>query len=287
MKPVIGGQAVIEGVMIRSGDYYITSVRKPDGTITYLEKKIENSEFIKKIKKILFIGGIYFLYETFKIGIETLNYSAEASSQENEKITKKEMIISFSIAFILAIGIFVILPYYLTDLLKLRSSFVFNLVDGIIKIVFLTLYIFAISLFKDVRRVFEYHGAEHKVVNTYERERKLDLDNIKSSSTLHLRCGTNFLFLVMAVSIIFFMMIPSSLPTITKIILRIILIPLIASASFEIIRLFNKFPNNIFLKILVSPGLLLQYITTKQPDEMQIEVALHSLNRVLMLIENK
>ncbi|MBP7654658.1 DUF1385 domain-containing protein [Candidatus Dependentiae bacterium] len=287
MKHLIGGQAVIEGVMIRGGDYYVVSVRKPDGMIESQEKKIVNSCFVKYIKKIMFIRGLYILFETLKIGIETLNYSANAASAENEKISSKELLLSMVIAFAVAIGVFVVLPYYLTMWMKIENPFGFNIVDGIIKIIFLAVYIFGISFFKDIRRVFEYHGAEHKVVNAYEKDEVLNFENIKKYPTLHLRCGTNFLFLVLFISIFFFVMIPNDYPTIMKIALRIILIPFIAGTAYEIIRLFNKFPDNKFLKMLVFPGLLLQYITTREPDSRQIEVALNSTLRLLEILKNE
>ncbi|HPN31575.1 MAG TPA: DUF1385 domain-containing protein [bacterium] len=287
MKHLIGGQAVIEGVMIRGGDYYAVSVRRNDGIIETLDKRINNGSFIKFIKKIPFIRGLYVLFETLKIGIETLNYSANAASAENEKISGKELFFSMIIAFGAAIIFFVILPYYITLQFDIKNSFVFNLVDGLIKIIFLTAYIFGISFFKDIKRVFQYHGAEHKVVNAYEKGEEINIDNVKKYKTLHLRCGTNFLFLVLFISIFFFVMIPDEYATLVKIALRIGLIPIIAGTAYEIIRLFNKFPDNVLLKTLVFPGLMLQYITTGEPDDSQLEVAMRSASRILDILNNE
>jgi uncharacterized protein YqhQ len=223
------------------------------------------------------LRGIYNLYETLKIGIKTLNYSADiAVEAEKEKISTVELVFSFLFAFVVGIGLFVVLPLYLTDLFGIGNYMAYNIVDGIIKILFFVCYVIFISFFKDIRRIFEYHGAEHKVVNCYESTGEFDYEKIKQFSTLHLRCGTNFVFLVLFFSIFFFVLIPKDTSLFFKICSRIVLIPAIASFSYEIIKLFNKFPNNIFLKSLVVPGLLLQKITTKEPDEKQIEVAVAS-----------
>ena len=282
MKHFIGGQAVIEGVMIRGGDHYITSVRRPDNTIAVEEKQLHNGSLMKFCKKIPCARGVFVLFEAMKIGIQTLNFSANAIGEAEEKISGRELALSFFIAIVFAIGVFVALPYYLSGLIvSYEKSLMFNFIDGIIKILFFALYVLIISFFKDIRRVFGYHGAEHKVVNAYESGVELNLENINRFSTLHMRCGTNFIFLVLFISMFFFVWIPGTLPVFWKISMRVLLIPLIAGVSYEIIRLFNKFPDNIILKTLVAPGLLLQFITTRKPDDLQIEIALNSVNLIL------
>ena len=272
----IGGQALIEGVLMRNKNLVGIAVRKPDGKI-----KTEKQEFnfLSKFKKIIFIRGIIILIETLYIGTKALIYSAnEASSETEEKISSKEIIISILLSLIFGIGFFVLLPLFLTKLL-VSSGFLFNVIDGLIRVIMFVLYVVAISFMKDIKRVFQYHGAEHMAVHCHENNQKLNIKNCKKYSTIHVRCGTNFLFIVLILSIIVFSFITSS-ELYIKFGSRIVLIPVIASISYEFLKLSSKFENNFLIKILTKPGLLLQKITTKQPDDKQIEVAISALNLV-------
>ena len=278
MADYVGGQAVIEGVMMRYKDNLATAVSKKNKIIVKKEK-------IKfKSSKIPFIRGIINLIETLYIGVKTLNYSAEMQMDKKEKKPGSSMMIfSLIFAFVFALFLFKFLPLYLTrfiDKFLNLNSILFNLLDGVIKISIFILYIFIISKMSDIKKVFQYHGAEHKAVNCYESGLKLNVKNVKKFSTVHKRCGTTFILLVLVVSIIVYMFIPKTLPFYLNLLLRILLLPLIAAISYELLRLNARY-DNIFTGALVMPGLLLQKMTTKEPNEKQINVALKAINAVL------
>jgi uncharacterized protein YqhQ len=291
-KPTLGGQAVIEGVMMRSPNYYATSVRTEKGKLVTQLKKIKP---LPKFLKLPFIRGITNLIEMLVIGIKTLAWSAEQFTEEQEeKLTNTQITITMILAFAIAIGLFVALPYFLSIITGVKeetSPIAFNLIDGIIKIILFLIYLYLISLMKDIKRLFEYHGAEHKAVYCYEDGKRLTLENVKKYSTKHPRCGTSFLFIVLLVSIFVFALIPSIvlllfpkftlLPLIPRKIilfsLRILFIPVIAGISYELLKLSGKHSKNPIVKLISAPGIWLQYITTKEPDKKQIEVAITSL----------
>lgn len=290
----IGGQAVLEGIMMKNGDKYAVAVRKPDGEIGL---EVENYPGIlagNKLKKIPFIRGIFNFIDSMILGTRCLNYSAGFYEEEEEesgmdkaldKVTggnAEKVLTTFVtvLSVILAVGIFIVLPYFLSGLLKgyIRNESLMAIIEGCIRIAIFILYILAISLMKDIRRLFMYHGAEHKCINCIEHGRPLTVRNVKRSSRQHKRCGTSFIFFVFLVSIILFFFIRVD-NTLEKVVLRILLIPVVAGISYEIIRLAGR-SNNILIKILSAPGLLVQKLTTREPDEQMIEVAIAAVEAV-------
>ncbi|MGN0432799.1 MAG: DUF1385 domain-containing protein [Lachnospiraceae bacterium] len=291
----IGGQAVLEGVMMKNNEKYAVAVRKPDGEI---EVEVENYQGIlhgSKIKEIPFIRGVFNFLDSMILGTKCLNYSAEFYEDEDAKETAVDKALNkvtkgnaqkvftvivtlFSVA--LAIGIFIVLPYFITAYFKeyVRSHTLMTVIEGAIRIAIFLLYTVLISLMKDIRRLYMYHGAEHKCINCIERGRPLTVGNVMRSSRIHKRCGTSFMFFVMFVSIILFFFIQVS-NTALKVVLRILLIPVIAGISYELIRLAGR-SNNIFVKILSAPGMLIQRLTTKEPTKDMILVAIASIEAV-------
>jgi uncharacterized protein YqhQ len=292
----VGGQAVIEGVMMKADNSLAVSVRKKGKIITKREKLKKKSKFFR----MFFIRGIVNLIEILVLGIKSLMWSADQSAGKDEKLTKSEIIFTLLISIGFVILFFVALPYFLTHITGIKEEInpvTFNLIDGLIKIALFLIYLLLISLMKDVRRLFQYHGAEHKAVYCYEANKKLTLNNAKKFSTLHPRCGTSFLMIVLIISVFVFSLLPVIVIyfypgflqlrlLIQKSILfplRIFSIPVIAGISYEILKLSDKFRKNPLIKLLIKPGLLLQKITTKEPTNKQIEVALKSLKRVLKM----
>lgn len=279
---IVGGQAVLEGVMMKSGSKIATAVRDSKGKIKVeISKKVSLTKKYKHLN-IPIIRGLIILFETLIIGLKALNFSANIAIEEENK---KEKLSNFSIALmiifsvIFALILFKLIPLGIAQFIAnlkpdFENRYLFNLLEGITKIIILILYIYIISLMPDIKRVFQYHGAEHKVVNAYENN---DLKNAKKYSRIHLRCGTSFILFVLFISIFVYMFIPMDLPFLTKYAIRILLLPLIAGLGYELIRLAPKYQKNILFKIIMFPGLLLQRMTTKEPDEDQIEVAKHAL----------
>jgi len=278
MAKRVGGQAVIEGVLM-IGKRAVIAVRNQEKEIVTEEiGGIKNTLW----RKVPFVRGIYNLYYSLSFGIKALNRSAEIAY--NEEMKKSEGILTILVAFALAIGLFFMLPMFLTNLLKpLRGSeFAFSLVEGLIRIGLFLLYVWVISLMKDVKRIFQYHGAEHKTINAFENDVELTPENVKGYSRIHPRCGTNFLMIFMIASVILFSFLSLFFePTLRyRIISRVVMIPIIASLSYELLILFSKLPKWI-MKIVISPGLALQYLTTKEPDKEQLEVAIAALREAL------
>ena len=284
--PNIGGQAVIEGVMMRAPGNLAIAVRKGDGTIVVRREKIkiDHSALFKKP----FIRGLVGLYDSLVLGIKALNFSAEQADIEGDKpVTKKETILSIILGLGLGIGLFLFLPLLATNLMKnvfplIEDSFlVFNAVDGVIRMFLFVLYIFIISRFKDIQRVFQYHGAEHKAIFTHEAGLDLTVENSRKMSRFHPRCGTSFLLIVMLVSIVVFSLIPKDSAFIIKFASRIVFLPLIAGISYEILKLSGRHFHNPLIKMLIAPGLWLQKLTTREPDDTQLEVAIASIKVAL------
>jgi uncharacterized protein YqhQ len=279
-KHSIGGQAVIEGVLMKNDDKIAIAVRRPDGKIS-----VKKEKHVSVTKKLKFLGWPFFrgtvnLIEMLKIGINALNYSAnESLGEEEAKITKTEFAVTTVIAIGVAVGLFILLPLYLTKITN-TTGIIFNLIDGVIRVVLFVLYILAISLMKDVKRLFQYHGAEHKVVNCHEAGDKLTPSSVKKYTTVHRRCGTTFLLIVLVLSIIIFSLIVTDSFWI-KFGGRILLLPVIAGIGYELLKLGARFPNSFLLNIFLWPGLALQKITTREPDEKQIEVAIKSFKAVI------
>ena len=290
----IGGQAVLEGVMMKNGDKYAVAVRKPDGGIDFNVEDYPGVLAGNKLKKIPFVRGIFNFVDSMILGTRCLNYSASFYEEEEEETSVDKALDKVSggngekvlttfvtiLSVAMAVGIFIVLPYFLSGLLKdyIRNESLMTIIEGGIRIVIFILYILAISLMKDIRRLFMYHGAEHKCINCMEHGRPLTVRNVKRSSRQHKRCGTSFIFFVFIVSIVLFFFIRVD-NTLQKVVLRILLIPVVAGISYEIIRLAGR-SNNILVRILSAPGLLVQKLTTKEPDEKMIEVAIAAVEAV-------
>ena len=291
----VGGQAVIEGVMIRGPNSYVVAVRKN-------KQIIAKKWTIKKKKygflKWCFIRGFINLVEMLVIGIKSLMWSAEQAAPNEGKIGKNELMLTILISIAVVILFFIALPYFLTSLLGIteeRKPIFFNLVDGFIRILIFLSYVIAISFMNDVKTLFQYHGAEHKAIHCYEKNKKLKAANVKKFTTLHPRCGTSFLLIVFIVSIFVFSLLPSLIVNYYPIFLdlnqwarkgilfpvRILLLPVIAGISYEILKISDKRQENLLFRLISMPGLWLQKITTREPNKRQIEVAIHSLKKLL------
>ena len=278
----VGGQAVIEGVMMRSKHFWALAVRKPDRTIY---TKLFNDVSLTNKNKVLgfmFIRGIIALIESMTLGFKALSYSINEATEEEIKFSKREMTIAVIIAVVFAVGVFFILPTIIGRSFSefFPNAIVYNLLEGLIRIGFFFAYILLVSQIKDIKRVFQYHGAEHKTIQAYENDEELKPENVRKYSTMHVRCGTSFLLIVMIVALLIFALLGKQ-PMIWRIISRILLIPVIAGISYELIRLAGKFSKYKMVNILFYPGLLLQKITTKEPDNDQIEVAISSFKKVI------
>ncbi len=291
----IGGQAVLEGVMMKNGEKYAVAVRKPDGGI---DVEIENYQGVlhgSKIKEIPFIRGIFNFVDSMLLGTRCLNHSASFYEDDKASETKADKVVNkvtkgnaekvFTalvtvISILLAVGIFIVLPYFISSLLKeyVRSNALMAIIEGVIRILIFILYVAGIAMMQDIKRLYMYHGAEHKCINCIERGRALTVRNVMRSSRLHKRCGTSFMFFVMFVSIILFFFIRVSNP-VEKVVLRILLIPVIAGISYEIIRLAGR-TDNVFVKLLSAPGMMIQRLTTKEPTREMVEVAIASVEAV-------
>lgn len=291
----IGGQAVLEGIMMKNKEQYAVAVRKPDGEI---EVEVDTYHSIihgSKLLQIPFIRGIFNFIDSMVLGMKSLNFSAsfyeDGEAQETaadkafnkifkDKAEKVFMGIVTVFSIVLAIAIFMVLPYFLTSLFQdyVRNESLMAIIEGVIRIFIFVMYVLCISLMKDIRRVYMYHGAEHKCINCIEKGRPLTVHNVMRSSKQHKRCGTSFLLFVMLVSVVLFFFIRVENP-VYKVLLRIALVPVIAGISYEIIRLAGK-SNNILVKIISAPGLWLQGLTTKEPDESMVEVAIAAVEAV-------
>lgn len=275
-KHYVGGQALIEGVMMKYKDRISIAVRDPDNKIKIKKEKIK----IKDVD-IPFLRGVINLLIILYIGIKSLNYSAATSVGEEENTSVFALIFSLLFAVVFAIALFKFLPLgftYLIDRLFGLNNIIFNILDGLFKVCLFVLYVYLISLMKDVYRVFQYHGAEHKAVACHENEEKLTVKNVQKFHKEHIRCGTSFIFLVLLVSVIIYSFIPKDVGVLSSLGLRVLLLPVVSSISYEILRLGAKFKA---FSIFSLPGLWIQRITTKEPDDKQVEVAIKALKSVL------
>lgn len=282
----IGGQAVLEGVMMKNKDRYAVAVRKPNGEIEVELESYQGLLHGNKLKEIPFVRGIFNFIDSLVLGMRCLNYSASFYEEDGERKHQSSggeklmtaIVTLFSVA--LSVGIFVVLPYFLASFLNdyVRNASLMNIIEGAIRIVIFLLYVGGISLLSDIKRLYRYHGAEHKCINCIEKGRPLTVRNVMRSSRLHRRCGTSFIFFVLFVSIILFFFIRVD-NTLQKVILRVLLMPVVAGISYEIIRLAGR-SNNIFVRIISAPGMLVQRMTTKEPDKSMVEVAIASVEAV-------
>ena len=273
-----GGQAVIEGVMMRGRKAMVTAVRRPSGDIN-INAETLSSIYTGRLRKVPLVRGIIVLIETLALGIKTLLYSANiALEEEEEKISGRSLWGLVAVTMVLAIGIFFVVPLFITRAFNsyLPSSIAFNLVDGVIRLAFFLAYLKIITFVPDIKRVFAYHGAEHMTVNAYENGMPLEVEAIKKYGTAHVRCGTSFLFVVMIIAIVVFALIgkPSLPVMITS---RVILIPVIAAIGYEVTQFSSRHTGNSIVRAFMAPGMWLQSMTTRQPDDSQLEVAIEAL----------
>jgi uncharacterized protein YqhQ len=286
----IGGQAVIEGIMMRNGEKYAVAVRRPDGKVdidTQTHKQFMQGSFILKVP---FLRGMFVFIDSLMLGTRAINYSAEAYDSEEAKdsgtsgsggavdgIMNSLVMI---LAFALAIGLFIVLPTFLASVFEksIRNPSLVSVIEGAIRIVVFILYMFVIGFMKDMRTIYRYHGAEHKCINCIERGKVLNVENVKKSSRFHRRCGTSFMYISVFIRIIIFFFIRVEyIPM--RLLIRILLIPVVLGISYEILRLAGR-SENIFVYMLTSPGIWFQHLTTREPDAKQIEVAIASVEAV-------
>jgi len=276
----VGGQAIIEGVMMKNKEDYAAAVRLPNGEIRVRKDKYHSVTKKHPVLKWPIVRGSLYLVEMMVLGMKTLTWSADQQTGEEEALSNKELIATFTIAFALTVGIFILLPFFIASYIDPSRGFIFNAMDGVFRLVFFIAYVSFISLLSDVRTLFQYHGAEHKVVNCYEQNLKLTIKNAKTCSTLHPRCGTSFIILVIAISVVLFSFIITPVWW-HKLLARIVLIPLIAGISFELLKFSAKYHGHPIIQMIIYPGLLTQKITTREPDDHQLEVAIAAVKAVL------
>lgn len=277
-----GGQAVLEGVMIRGQRNVGIAVRRPDGTIAHQSKPL-SVLFSGRLRKFPIVRGVIVLLETLLLGMKALNYSASVGMEaEGEEMSKGALAGTLTVSVLFAVGLFFILPIFASRPLEglLGSDLVSNVVEGLIRLVLFLVYITLISRMNDIRRVFMYHGAEHMTVHAQERGQDLNIESIRKFSTAHPRCGTAFLLVVMVVSIIAFAFIERD-PLWWLVMSRIVLVPVVASISYELLRLSGRYASNPLVRVITGPSLALQRLTTREPDDLQIEVAIEAMQLAL------
>ncbi|MCW4016116.1 MAG: DUF1385 domain-containing protein [Candidatus Bathyarchaeota archaeon] len=281
-----GGQAVMEGVMMRSKDNLVICVRQPNNEIATKREKISSLSKKCRLLMLPFVRGILALFETLYVGIKGIYFSANAAfgEDENEEELLSPMLIIGIIALSLCLSVllFSITPFFLTTLLNLGGGLLFNIAEGIVRLTFLLAYLAAVSRLGDFKRILQYHGAEHASINAYEAGVELNVENVKKYSRFHARCGTSFLLIVTLVSILFFSLMPSG-DYFTRLSYRVILIPVISSVSYELLRLSDRYKDSLIVRALVAPGLLLQRFTTSPPDDDMLEVAIKAVKEVELL----
>ena len=290
----IGGQAVLEGIMMKHNDDYAVAVRKPAGELSGKKEKYHSIVKWKVLTTTPFIRGVFNFIDSMVIGIKTLTYSASFYEEEEEKeevlteeaVKKKEkkekLLMGATVAFsvVAAVAIFMVLPYFLTSFLKglIPSYQVRTVIEGLVRIGIFVLYVLLISRMEDIQRTFMYHGAEHKCINCINHGLPLTVENVRKSSRQHKRCGTSFLFLVLAISIVLLLLIRVD-SAVMRVVVRILLLPVIAGISYEVLKLAGR-SDNILINLISSPGLAIQKLTTKEPDDDMIEVAIQAVEAV-------
>lgn len=291
----IGGQAVIEGIMMKNKDMYSVAIRTPSNEIEVALEEYDSFTPAKIFTQIPFIRGVFNFIDSLILGIRTLNYSAtfyeEPSTRRKKRPKLLERIlgensdkilsgITVCISVMFAVFLFMLLPYFLSQLFRMFivNETVITIIEAVLRVAIFVLYVVLISRLEDIKRVFMYHGAEHKCINCLESGRALTIENVRRSSRLHKRCGTSFLFYVIFISIILFLFIRVNDP-VMRVVIRLLLIPVIASIAYEIIRLAGR-SNNIIVRLLSYPGMMLQKLTTKEPDDDMIEVGIAAVSAV-------
>ncbi len=286
----IGGQAVLEGVMMKNKEEYAVSVRKPDGLIETKKDRYEGVWGDHKLTQLPFLRGIFNFIDSLVLGMQTLTWSADFYEEETQeggaeteaKKGSDKLMMGLTVAFsiVLAVGIFIALPFGISLLFRsyVRNQSLLAILEGAVRLAIFLIYVASIASMKDIRRVYQYHGAEHKCINCLERGRPLTVRNVMRSSRLHKRCGTSFLLFVMLISILLFMFVRVESPVL-RLVVRILLIPVIAGISYEVIRLAGR-SDNALVNLISKPGMWLQRLTTKEPDEEMVEVAIASVEAV-------
>ena len=283
----VGGQAVIEGVMMKGVKGWSVAVRAPGGDI-----KVKNVPLrpVPWLFRKPFVRGVLILFHALVIGVQALEFSAVTSTEEeDEPMGKGAIAMTVATSIVLAVVLFILLPLYATKLMGMvlpavaESSVLFNTVDGLVRVVVFLAYVGLIGLWGEIRRVFEYHGAEHKVIHAFEEGKDMGLNHIMGFSPVHPRCGTSFLLIVMVLSIFVFSFIPQSWPFLWKFLARVVLLPFVAGLSYEALKISDRMRHNPVMHALMVPGLWLQSLTTREPTEAQVEVALVALNEVIRM----
>jgi len=287
----IGGQAVIGGVMMKGPKHMAIAVRRPDGQIETRTERVKSKEERHPVASWPLVRGVIVLGETLVLGYKALTYSADVSMGEDDSLDWKEVALSFVLAIGFALLLFKLLPLFIADLLSKhlpavsKSYLLYNLIDGTMKIGLFLLYILLIGLLADVKEVFAYHGAEHKTVNCFEQEGHLDYDACSRHSVINPRCGTTFVILVLLLSIFIYLLIPSASPFWLKYLLRLALLPVIAGVSYELIKLASRLWDYRGMRYAMSPLLVVQKLTTREPTPEQLEVGIAAMEAVLQLEE--
>ncbi|MBP1706989.1 MAG: putative rane protein [Chloroflexi bacterium] len=277
-----GGQAVIEGVMMRGKQVMVTATRRPGGEVGVHSQPL-STLYTGQWRKTPLVRGVIALIESLVLGIQTLMYSANVALEEEQtKLSGWATWGIILVALAFAVGVFFMLPLFITNLLRehLQNTIVFNLIEGLIRVIIFVGYLTVVSMMKDIRRVFAYHGAEHKTINAYEAGQPLEVEYARQHTTANPRCGTSFLFAVLVIAIIVFSLVGK--PSIAWMaVSRILLLPVIAALGYEFIYFTSRHSDNLIMKALLTPGLWLQSLTTRQPDDKQLEVAIAALKKVL------
>jgi uncharacterized protein YqhQ len=287
---LIGGQAVLEGVMMRSLTGYSVAVRQPNGEVAIKKDKLVSITAKYPFLKFPVLRGSVVLIQSLILGMRALNYSASVATENEageQEMSNWAMASTMIVALAMGVGVFILAPLGITNLIRHffaphMGNIAYNAIDGLLRAVFFFVYILSISFMDEIKRVFQYHGAEHKTVYTFEANEELTVENARTKSTLHPRCGTSFLMFVMAISILVFSLVPSTVPFAVKFLARVVLIPLIAGLAYEVIRFSARHLSNPVCRLLTRPGMLLQKITTKEPDDLQLAVAIIALKEALM-----
>ncbi len=275
-----GGQAVMEGVMMRGRKHMATVVRRPNGELTN-DIQLVPSLYTGRLRMLPLVRGITVLIEALALGIKVLTYSANvALEEEGEKMEGWPVWLIMAVAMAVAVAIFFLTPLFITNLFTIESTVLFHLVEGVIRLAFFIAYLWLISLMPDIKRVFAYHGAEHKTINAYEAGVPLEVESVKEYGKAHVRCGSSFMFMVLLIAILVFSLIGR--PSLWLMILsRILLVPVIAALGYELVYFAGRHTGNPLVKVIIAPGLWLQSMTTREPDDGQLEVGIAALKLVL------
>jgi uncharacterized protein YqhQ len=272
-----GGQALIEGVMMRSRKHVVMCIRQPNNEISTHVEELNSLSERHKVLGLPFLRGIISLFETLYLGVKGIYFSANAILEEEEEFTYKEWAIVVAMTLALS-SFFIVVPFLLTTLFKL-TGVLFNVVEAIVRLSIFLLYLTLVSMWGEFKRVLQYHGAEHKTINAYEAGIALEVANVKKFSRLHVRCGTSFIFIVVFVSILLFSIMPNK-GFVARLSYRVLLIPVIGAVSYELLRLSGRYKDSIVTRILTAPGLAFQRLTTREPDDDMIEVAIKAVEEV-------